>query len=156
MEKDTILSFLQTFKTVHNLGATGISPSDNDYSVDCEYESEIELAWRTSHAGRSFVDVDDDRSVPLSLWPTVLYYQGLVQNLAQESIYSCKKRKLNATGLYYLLREGPALIDRADLGSRTNRYDEVIDSDVDVNNDASLSNDNKPEKEKNLLNRKCP
>ncbi|OEU06938.1 hypothetical protein FRACYDRAFT_265309 [Fragilariopsis cylindrus CCMP1102] len=156
MEKDAFLSFLRVFKTIHNLGSSGSCCCE--HGCDDLYGSDIEFALRINHAGRSLVEFDEGdnndkgRAVPLSLWPTLL--ERSYAKSGQDGIYQycCEEQKLNenATGLYYLLRAGPALIGRPELGSGTVGY-EVAD------NDASLSNDDKSKKKgKNSLKRKRP
>ena len=155
MEKDAFLRFLRVFKTIHNLGSSGSCCCE--HGCDDLYGSDIEFALRINHAGRRLVEFDGDnddkgRSVPLSLWPTLL--ERSYAKSGQDGIYQycCEEQKLNenATGLYYLLRAGPALIGRPELGSGTVGY-EVAD------NDASLSNDDKSKKKgKNSLKRKRP
>lgn len=144
MEEEAFLSFLQIFNFINDLDSCGSCCCE--HGCDDLYKSGIESALRINHAGRCLMEVDgnnDDngRSIPLSLWPTLL--ERSYAKSGQNGIYQycCEEQKLNknATGLYYLLREGPVLISRP-------------------NDDASsLSNDNKPKKnEQNLLKRKRP
>jgi hypothetical protein len=49
------------------------------------------------------------KTVPLSLWPTIL--ERAYEKYDCMDYYNAKKK--NATGLYYLLREGPVLVGRS-------------------------------------------
>jgi len=116
-EKRALLSFLQTFNTICKLGV-------------CDYDPEVEYALRMNQAGRGIVEVGggtDNRSLSLSVWPIVLE-----RSYSKSSeIYHRRGRK-NATGLYYLLRDGPALIGRPELTSITAMdFDNNIEDGVD-------------------------
>ena len=100
-EKAAILSLLQTINTVYNLEGRW----KDDYVPDVEY------ALRTNHAGRSIVESRVDRSFPLSVWPIVL--ERSFKNSGHIYVFhSDLRERKNHTGLYYLLRDGPALAGR--------------------------------------------
>lgn len=102
-EKKALLSFLRTFNTIYNLGV-------------CSCNSDVEYALRMNQAGRRVVEVGDvgagNRFLPLAGWPAVLE-----RSYAKSGEIYHRRGQKNATGLYYLLREGPALIGRPALGS---------------------------------------
>jgi len=113
-EKTDMLSFLQSCSSIHNIG--GYKRSNN-------YDSEIEFALRINHAGRSNIvkgDTDgsgDRRSLPLSMWPTVLVraYETSYQiyDMARtDGGDDEKKFRMDAIGVYDLLRNG--LVGRRD------------------------------------------
>jgi len=104
-EKTAILSFLQTFNTVCNLGGCEVG----------DYDPDVEYALRINHAGRSIVEGSVDRSLPLTVWPIVLE-RSFGKSGHIYDYYDIKEQK-NPTGLYYLLREGPALAGRVELSS---------------------------------------
>jgi len=91
-----LLSFLETYNTISNLGTHN-------------YGSDVEYALRINHAGQGILEGGCCvRYIPLSVWPIVLaraYDRS-------DKIYGSKKKKKkkNHTGLHYLLRNGPALI----------------------------------------------
>ena len=68
----------------------------------------------------------NDRSIPLSVWPTIL------ERAYKKStnIPFCVKK--NPMGLYFLLREGPALVVRNELGSISGLFNDNEDDDVDT------------------------
>jgi len=140
----TMLSFLEIFNTIYNLGG--------DKKAD--YGSDIDYALRKNISGRRIIvnghnnggDNDDggnnSRSiVPLSLWPTILV-QAYEKS---EAVYDTPNDSEeiitnNATGIYYLLREGPVLIGRPDLlcclsgGGDIDHYKNTNDGDSDNDN----------------------
>ena len=90
-----VLSFLQTFNTVCNLGSCY---EEGDYDPDIEY------ALRTNHAGRRIVEGSgDDRPLPLSVWP--------IYCLEQKDPSKNRIRILRVF-ILLLLRNGPALAGR--------------------------------------------
>ena len=105
IEKAALLSFLGTFNTIHNVvGRPGGGLNDSD----------VEYALRINHAGRRIVvkvdggsnnDDDGKTIIPLPLWPIILeraYERSSdISHLSSDD----KKKKKNATGIYYLLRE---------------------------------------------------
>jgi len=121
VEKMAMLSFLQTFDTICNLGGSRklfIREINNPQMG--EYDRDIEYALRINHAGRSIIECkinsstdstastnDGGRSssIPLSLWPTIMehayetsdqiYYWGEHDETDMRSAKS-------ADGLYYL------------------------------------------------------
>ena len=105
-EKSAFLIFLQTFNTIISIGRTGYH----------RYDSDVEYALRTNHAGRILVESKSSvGSLPLSIWPKIL---KLSYQVSKDMYWSHEgTEKTNATGLYYLLREGSALIGRSNLGS---------------------------------------
>jgi len=105
-ETAAILSFLQTFNTVCNLGGC----KGGDYDPDVEY------ALRINHAGRNIVEGSGDRPLPLSVWPIVLERSFEKSGHIYEERNENRNLK-NPTGLYYLLRNGPALAGRVGLVS---------------------------------------
>lgn len=144
-EKAAMLSFLQTFNTICDLG---LKPR-RTYDID----SDIVYALRINEAGRSIVegnfnnsnggDGGDGRqqrsSLPLSAWPTVL-----------KKAYENKEN--DPTGLFYLLREGPALAGRCDLNlitnnNNNNNNNDKLDNDDDYN--GGVTNNNTSIKTKN-------
>jgi hypothetical protein len=110
-ERAAAMSLIKTCSTIYNLGGCNKA----DYPSDLEYE------LRINHAGRNIIEVvgNDSRSVPISLWPTILERAYEKSHQIYEEPYSKNptKKEKNATGLYYLLREGPALFGRSELGS---------------------------------------
>ena len=126
-ERMAFLSFLKTFKTINTLG----------YHITREpYDSDIKYALRINHAGRILIEDDGSNSnsnnsniningngndgssnfvpLPLSMWPLVLE-----RSCAQSPDGS-------ATGLFYLLRNGPALADRIDFGGKRRKFTPVV------------------------------
>ena len=112
-EKTAMLSFLQSCSSIHNIG--GYKRSN--------YDSDIEHTLRINHAGRSNIvkgDTDssgDRRSLPLSMWPTVLVraYEKSYQIYDMASTDGGddgKKIRMDAIGVYDLLRNG--LVGRRD------------------------------------------
>lgn len=108
-EKAALLSLLRSFDAISSLG--------DWYPGD--YDSDVEYALRTNHAGRSIIEGgnNDGRSLPLSVWPALLE-RAFDKSADIHHGFSFRKEiPNNPTGLYYLIREGPALIGRTDLGS---------------------------------------
>jgi hypothetical protein len=132
-ERAATMSLLKNCNSIYNLGG-----DKEDYPADLEYE------LRINHAGRSIIEVgcDDNRSIPFSLWPTIL--ERAYEKSHQIYEYSKNKEK-DATGLYYLLREGPALICRPELGSGDGG---VVDYDEKKNNSLKQKD---PKKRKMLI-----
>jgi hypothetical protein len=104
-ERAAAMSLLKICNTIYSLGGR----------IKEDYPSDIEYELRINHAGRNAVAVNDDRPIPISLWPTIL--ERAYENSHQIYEYNSEKKEKDATGLYYLLREGPALIGRPELGS---------------------------------------
>jgi hypothetical protein len=112
-EKTAMLSFLQSCSSIHNIG--GYKRSN--------YDSDIEHALRINHAGRSNIvkgDTDgsgDRRSLPLSMWPTVLVrayeksYQ-IYDMATTDGGDDGKEIRMDAIGVYDLIRNG--LVGRRD------------------------------------------
>jgi len=89
-EKAAILSLLETFNTISNLGFIGSK---------VHAYSDVEYALRINHAGRRIVEGSHDATLlPPSVWP-----------IALERVYEESYRDDPFTGLYYLLRHGPVL-----------------------------------------------
>jgi hypothetical protein len=67
----------------------------------------VEYALRINHAGRSLLIQDsknnDDRSIPVSVWPIVL---------KRVDVFPKMKNEIDFTGIYYLIRMGPAVANR--------------------------------------------
>jgi hypothetical protein len=112
-EKTDMLSFLQSCSSIHNIGGCKRS----------NYDSDIEYLLRINHAGRSNIvkgDTDgsgDRRSLPLSMWPTVLVraYEKSYQIYDMASTDGGddeKQIRMDAIGVYDLLRNG--LVGRRD------------------------------------------
>ena len=90
-EEAALLSFLETYNTIYDLG--DISGRFN--SKDVKY------ALRINHAGRSIVESRGNmKPLLLSMWPNLL-----------EKAFESRKAK-GPTGLHCLLRNGPALANR--------------------------------------------
>ena len=107
-EKAALLGLLKSVNSIYNLG--------NSY-----YDSDVEYALLINHAGRRIVEGSGGdsggRSLPLSVWPTIL------ERACSKSPNSYDHRP---SGLYYLLRNGPVLFGRPDLGSTTFCYGDGI------------------------------
>jgi hypothetical protein len=108
--KAAVLTVLETFNTICKL----VFPTGIKYHSDWEY------AIVKNMAGRRFLEdsydgngEDGSSSLTLSVWPIVL--QRLQQRVRRFGTSESKTKSANATGIYYLLREGPALIGRKDL-----------------------------------------
>lgn len=111
-EKKAFLSLLEAFKTIHTLG----------YHASREpYDSDIKYALRINHAGRILIEDDGSNTnssdgsgncipLPLSIWPLVL-----------ERSY-IQSPDSSASGLFYLLRNGPALANRLDFGGNKRKF----------------------------------
>jgi hypothetical protein len=149
-EREAVLSLLKTRSSIYNLGGR----KKDDYPAD------VECALRFNHAGGNVAF--DDKSIPLSLWPTILKraYEKSNIRIYDKRYYEEEKEK-NPTGLYFLLREGPVLFGRAELGDKdpsphnnlgyhNNSLDSFFQS-----NFAHLQS-LKEKKEENLLKRKHP
>jgi len=105
-EREAVLSLLKTRSSICNLGGR----KKDDYPAD------VECALKCNHAGRNVTF--DDKSIPLSLWPTIL---EMAHEKSNDRIYDkqyYEEKEKNPTGLYYLLREGPVLFGRAELGDK--------------------------------------
>jgi len=115
-----LLSFLRIYNNIYNIGGF----SEGDYSSDVEY------ALRINHAGRSIVEGGGCvGSIPLSLWPTILVR---AHEKSEHSIcYDITPK--NATGLYYLLRNGPALAGRPSFGGNGELLSSSDGNDDDEN-----------------------
>jgi hypothetical protein len=98
-------AMVELLETCNNI--VGIGGHRNDYGADIEY------ALKINQAGRSIVGKgcgsDSRKTVPLSLWPTIL--ERAYEKSDCMDYYHAKKK--NATGFYYLLREGPVLVGRS-------------------------------------------
>ena len=110
---------------------------------DDTYGSDVEYALRINHAGRSIVEGGGGHhvgSIPLSLWPTIL------ERAYEESEYSICYNEIpkNATGLHYLLRNGPALAGRLSFGGNGR----LLLSSSDGNDDDDSAKENAPKKRK--------
>jgi hypothetical protein len=118
-EKAAVLSFLKSCSSIHELEWGGIL---------CD--PDLEYASRINHAGRNLVEGwgDSDRVLlPLSVWHIVLEqayvesklfipdYENLDHSDLEDIDSIFPPDEKNITGLYYLLREGPALAGRCDL-----------------------------------------
>jgi len=141
-EKAALVSFLRTFNTVCHLGV---------YYVD-SYGSDVEHALRINHAGRRIIEGGGHHvgSIPLSLWPTIL---ERAYDKSDDSICASEIPK-NATGLYYLLRNGPALVGRPSFGGNGRLVSSSDCNDDDDDTDGNDDDDNDNAKEKAPKKRK--
>ena len=120
-EKAALLGLLKSVNSIYDLG-------------DSYYDSDVEYALLINHAGRRIVEGSGGdsggRSLPLSVWPTIL--ERACNKSPPPTIFerasskSPIKRHICPTGLYYLLRNGPVLFGRPDLGSTTFCYGDGI------------------------------
>jgi hypothetical protein len=112
-EKEAVMSLLKTFNMIYNLGGACFCPND----TDIDYELSMNHAGRDRVVGEGVGN--GDRSIPLSLWPKILEraYEKFHQIHDDGTYYPNKKQQKDARGMYYLLREGLALIGRPELGS---------------------------------------
>lgn len=94
-ERKVMLSFLKINNTLHNIGGPYYGPY---------YDPEIEYALRINTAGRSIIEGSASgsggRSLPLSMWPTVL------ERAYYANYFKSRSKSRSADGVYYLLRNG--------------------------------------------------
>jgi len=112
-EKTAMLSFLKSCSSICELDCVGLYPNFAGLYPD------VACALRINYAGRNLVegwgDSDGDRVLlPLSVWPIVLERAVDVIWLYSFSDVTAPHGR-NLDGLYFLLREGPALSRRCDL-----------------------------------------
>jgi hypothetical protein len=105
--KAALLTFLESFNTIDTLPLpSGIKVhSDNDWKY----------ALIQNKVGRRILEgsgvMNESSNFPLSVWPIVLQrVRRKTEYVVEES-----RKSAEATGIYYLLRKGPALIGRKDL-----------------------------------------
>jgi hypothetical protein len=108
-ERAAAMSLVKTYSYVYNLGGK----NKEDYPSDLEYELRLNHAGRGRLVGKGVGN--NDRPIPLSLWPTILERAYEKSDKIYDDWYS--EGEKNATRLYYLLREGPALLGRTELFS---------------------------------------
>jgi hypothetical protein len=120
VEKMAMLSFLQTFNTICNLGGSKLSINEIYNPQMGEYDRDIEYALRINHAGRSIIECkinastdstastnDGGRSssISLSMWPTILEHAYETSHHIYcwgEHDKTEKRSAKSADGLYYL------------------------------------------------------
>jgi len=111
--KAAVITFLRTFVTV----------DDMEFPIGTTIHSEWEYELVTNAAGRRLLDGNNHggcADLPLSIWPTVLQRaQRKIKSMRR--ITPQKARGAQATGIYFLLREGPALLGRGALTSTSDR-----------------------------------
>jgi len=138
-EKAAILIFLKTFNTVCNL--EGFKKDD--------YDPDVEYALSINHAGRNIVEGNGDRPLPLSVWPIVLersFEKSGYVKIYYDDYGTIKEEQKHPTGLYYLLRNGPALVGRVGLVSNgTSRLLSSNEIDDDGNDDDDDDDDDAKE-----------
>lgn len=127
-EQQFLLTLLETFYAIDS-----VSIHRDFDQVTCldKDDSDLKYALSTNMAGRRILegrdiggDEDCDSSIPLSVWPVVLErVQWKINKEVCEDTMLCRRR-YKATGLYYLLREGPALMGRRDLVEQPSNKDE--------------------------------
>jgi hypothetical protein len=128
-EKAALVSFLQRFHTIWDI--YGFHTESNDSDIDYEL--------RINHAGRKILEDGSvgSRSLPLSLWSTILERSYKKSDKQTSQIYFKRKNDTttkNATGLFYLLRNGPALIGRSDLSGVRRIMKMNNNNDNNINN----------------------
>ena len=120
-----LLTLLETFHTIDSIIIYNYAVCNHNDCLD-EQDSDLKYALSANMAGRRILegwgidgDEDGDSSIPLSVWPVVLARaqrkidRAFYGNNCREDPIICRRR-FRATGLYYLLREGPALMGRRD------------------------------------------
>jgi len=133
-EKHAMLSLLKVFNAVCTLKIYG----------EEHFDSDVDYALRINDAGRSLVEGGNDELLPLSVWPTVLERAYAESHRAGLYLFrGIDSQEKNPTGLYYLLRNGPALVSRSNLlgGSRYN--DDGQDDENEKKDPKSRPNNNK-------------
>ena len=136
-EKAALLSFLQRFHTIWDIYGFSTEPDDSD----------IDYELRINHAGRKILEDGSvgSRSLPLSLWSTILERSYKKSDKQTSQLYFHRKTDIatkNATGLYYLLQNGPALIGRSDLSGVRRMNTTTNDSSENNNsNNNTICND---------------
>ena len=108
-EKAALMTLLQTFKSIYYLGFF-----TDRFGFFFGYD--LEYILRINHAGRRVMN----GGIPLSVWPTILERShnkscDIYSGWHRSNMNNIRK---NPTGLYYLLRNGPALIGRLTMGSQ--------------------------------------
>ena len=108
--KEGILTFLRTYLAVERV----------DFPRGIEIQPEWEYALITNMVGQRLLEggafggnKDGSSVLPLAIWPEVL---DRAQQKCNKT-YLCHhcRTRAQATGIYYLLREGPVLVGRGDL-----------------------------------------
>jgi hypothetical protein len=110
--KAAVIAFLRTFVTV----------DDMEFPRGTTVHSEWEYELVTNMAGRRLLDGNNGSctDLPLSIWPTVIQRaQRKIKSMRRSTPQKAKGAQ--ATGIYYLLREGPALLGRGALTSASDR-----------------------------------
>ena len=122
-EKAALLSFLEIFYTIHDMGPNDI------------YGSDVEYALRINHAGRRIFGGDGSiEYIPLSLWPTIL------RKASEKSKYirgRINEKKI-PTGLFFLLQQhGSVLVAGTDLITSTMGCENNDEDEDDMNDNGN-------------------
>ena len=120
-EIEFMLSVLKKFGTVSSMEDTVSSWWGVTAGEHC-YDSSIQYALRINDAGRILLEGTNDTALPLSVWPTLLERAGSLRR-SHPGRYDHGKYETNHTGLYYLLRNKPALVGRSHLLGRGDNND---------------------------------
>jgi len=87
-------------------------------SSDCPFDEKtlkpLAFPLLKNTVGHGLVKSEEAKGPPLSIWPVVME-RALRKYEGANHLTSYEKACAKATSIFYLLREGPALIDRLDL-----------------------------------------
>jgi hypothetical protein len=110
-----LLTFLETFVAVDSFGCFY-----RNFEEELYWDNSVRHALIINMAGRRLLKGNVLERVPLSLWPVVLQR---FQRRADGRFPLPYAPMAKATGLYYLLREGPVLLDpRAPVRNQPSEY----------------------------------
>eukprot|EP00531_Pseudo-nitzschia_arenysensis_P004124 CAMPEP_0116144598 /NCGR_PEP_ID=MMETSP0329-20121206/16096_1 /TAXON_ID=697910 /ORGANISM="Pseudo-nitzschia arenysensis, Strain B593" /LENGTH=481 /DNA_ID=CAMNT_0003640049 /DNA_START=125 /DNA_END=1570 /DNA_ORIENTATION=- len=102
----TFLDFFITIDTVRFPDESAETSLPSSFAANSDWQHSLiknNVGRRIIERGRVH-DTGDESNIPLSVWPKIL-----------ERAQKVTDERLNATGIYYLLREGPVLMEVRDL-----------------------------------------
>ena len=117
-KKAAILTILKTFKNLFYIDSYTMREDAPEY-----FDSDVVKLLHANHAGRSIIEGAGGGSrsplIPLSIWPTIIVraYERSEDIYDPPELENHFNEKKNPSGLFYLLREGPALAGQCDFSS---------------------------------------
>jgi len=164
-EKAALLDLLATFRTIYRLEGRSL----HTYDADIQYALLINHAGRrlledvdeeilerrssSSSSNNSIVDMNGTSRnsnfvvnnrhppFPLSMWPIVLF-RSYRESGYIYAVLSARRKHKDPTGIYFLLRNGPALAGRPGFGGGTAAAESAAGSSTSSTNNINCNNDN--------------